>query len=65
MDGCLEGCAGCFLTIVLFAIFLAIAYVFLGTFWIAFGVAAVFLLFIELGKASAKSVIKWIDKKIK
>ena len=65
MDGCLEGCAGCFLTIVLFAVFLTVAYILLGAFWIAFLAAFVFLIFIELGKVSAKHILKWIDKKRK
>lgn len=65
MDGCLEGCAGCFATIVLFIIFLVVAYFFIGAFWIAAIAAFVFLLFIELVKFSAKPIIRWIDRKRK
>ena len=65
MDGCLEGCAGCFATIVILIVFVSIAYFLIGVFWIALIGAFVFLLFIELGKLSARPIIRWIDKKRK
>lgn len=65
MDGCLEGCAGCFASIVLFVIFLVIAYIGIGVFWIAFLAAFLFLFFIQLGKLTAGAILRWIDKKRK
>ena len=50
MDGCLEGCAGCFLQIVIFAGIIALVYFLYGVFWLALVVAIVFGIFWALGR---------------
>ena len=58
MDGCLEGCAGCFLQMVIIAVVIALAYVFIGVFWMALIAGIVFAIFWGLGKLT----IGWLRK---
>lgn len=54
MDGCLDGCAGCFLWIAAFVIAMIIAYVVIGVFWIALVIGGIILL--------GFGIINWIAK---
>ena len=50
MEGCLDGCAGCFLWIAFFIVVIIIAYIIFGIFWIALIAGTVFLIFWILGR---------------
>ena len=54
MEGCLDGCAGCFLWIAASVIAMVIAYVVLGVFWIALIIGVIILIVF--------GIVNWISK---
>ena len=51
MDGCLDGCAGCFLWIAAFIFVVIVVYVLIGAFWIALIGGIIFFILWVIGRA--------------